>query len=57
VVFYVEPTAPASFVDALRRDAPILRSRMRRVTNNSPTTPNAPGTRRVPMLPELAPPP
>lgn len=57
VIFYVEPTAPASFVDALRRDAPILRSWMRRVTNNSPSTPNGPGTRRVPMLPHLAPPP
>ncbi|NMO15779.1 hypothetical protein HPC49_03475 [Pyxidicoccus fallax] len=53
--FYVEPTAPSSFVSNLRRDAPKLRSLLRRVTNNSPSTPNGPGERRVPMLPDLAP--
>lgn len=57
VVFYVEPTAPSTFVSNLRRDAPKLRSLMRRVTNNSAATPNGPGERRVPMLPGLAPPP
>lgn len=55
VAFYVEPTAPSSFVSNLRRDLPLLRSKMRRVTNNSASTPNGPGTRRVPLLPELAP--
>jgi hypothetical protein len=55
VVFYVEPTAPSAFVSALRKDLPLIRSKMRRVTNNSATTPNGPGTRRVPLLPELAP--
>ncbi|MFP2910218.1 hypothetical protein ACLESD_35300 [Pyxidicoccus sp. 3LFB2] len=54
VAFYVEPTAPSSFVSNLRRDAPKLRSLMRRVTNNSAATPNGPGERRVPMLPALA---
>jgi hypothetical protein len=57
VAFYVEPTAPKSFVDNLRRDLPLIRSKMRRVTNNSPSTPNAPGERRVPMVTSLAPPP
>ncbi|QSQ28621.1 hypothetical protein JY651_29995 [Pyxidicoccus parkwayensis] len=56
VTFYVEPAAPSSFVNNLRKDAPKLRSLLRRVTNNSPSTPNGPGARRVPMLPELAPP-
>ncbi|WP_155893404.1 hypothetical protein [Cystobacter fuscus] len=55
VAFYVEPTAPSAFVSALRKDLPLLRSKMRRVTNNSASTPNGPGTRRVPMLPELTP--
>ncbi|WP_275439068.1 hypothetical protein [Archangium violaceum] len=44
-------------MDKLRRDLPLIRSKMRRVTNNSPSTPNAPGERRVPMVPSLAPPP
>ncbi|HZH13244.1 MAG TPA: hypothetical protein VE057_02670 [Archangium sp.] len=57
VVFYVEPTAPSAFVTALRNDLPLIRSKMRRVTNNSATTPNGPGPRRVPLLPDLAPPP
>ncbi|MCP3138655.1 hypothetical protein [Pyxidicoccus xibeiensis] len=55
--FYVEPTAPSAFVANLRKDAPRLRSLLRRVTNNSAATPNGPGERRVPMLPALAPPP
>ncbi|ATB36873.1 hypothetical protein CYFUS_002288 [Cystobacter fuscus] len=55
VAFYVEPTAPSAFVSALRKDLPLIRSKMRRVTNNSASAPNGPGTRRVPMLPELAP--
>ncbi|MCP3168484.1 hypothetical protein, partial [Myxococcus qinghaiensis] len=55
VAFYVEPTAPSSFASNLRRDAPKLRAVMRRVTNNSAATPNGPGARRVPMVPELAP--
>ncbi|WP_434390673.1 hypothetical protein [Melittangium boletus] len=55
VAFYVEPTAPSAFVSALRKDLPLLRSKMRRVTNNSATTPNGPGTRRVPVSPDLAP--
>jgi hypothetical protein len=55
VAFYVEPTAPSSFVSNLRKDAPKLRSLMRRVTNNSAATPNGPGERRVPMLPGLKP--
>ncbi|MFP2924550.1 hypothetical protein ACLESO_04910 [Pyxidicoccus sp. 3LG] len=57
VAFYVEPTAPGTFVNNLRNDAPKLRAVMRRVTNNSASTPNGPGARRVPMLPDLAPPP
>lgn len=55
VAFYVEPTAPSSFAANLRKDAPKLRAVMRRVTNNSAATPNGPGARRVPMVPELAP--
>ncbi|MDC0711453.1 hypothetical protein POL68_23480 [Stigmatella sp. ncwal1] len=55
VAFYVEPTAPSSFVSNLRRDLPLIRSKMRRVTNNSASAPNGPGTRRVPLLPDLAP--
>ena len=55
VAFYLEPTAPSSFVTALRNDLPLIRSKMRRVTNNSSSTPNGPGTRRVPLLPDLAP--
>ncbi|AKF85552.1 hypothetical protein MFUL124B02_13500 [Myxococcus fulvus 124B02] len=56
VAFYVEPTAPSAFVANVRKDAPKLRSLMRRVTNNSAATPNGPGARRVPMVPDLAPP-
>ncbi|MCP3097267.1 hypothetical protein LZ198_00105 [Myxococcus sp. K15C18031901] len=56
VTFYVEPAAPSAFVNNLRKDAARLRSLLRRVTNNSPSTPNGPGTRRVPLLPDLAPP-
>lgn len=56
VTFYVEPTAPSTFAANLRKDAPKLRSLLRRVTNNSAATPNGPGARRVPMLPDLAPP-
>ncbi|RKH65688.1 hypothetical protein [Corallococcus llansteffanensis] len=55
VAFYVEPTAPSVFVSALRKDLPAIRAQMRRVTNNSAATPNGPGTRRVPLLPALAP--
>ncbi|WP_224365345.1 hypothetical protein [Hyalangium versicolor] len=56
VTFYVEPTAPATFANNVRKDAARLRSLLRRVTNNSAATPNGPGARRVPMLPDLAPP-
>lgn len=56
VTFYVEPTAPSAFAANLRKDAAKLRSLLRRVTNNSAVTPNGPGERRVPMLPNLAPP-
>ncbi|WNG33408.1 hypothetical protein F0U61_07085 [Archangium violaceum] len=56
VTFYVEPTAPSTFAANLRKDAAKLRSLLRRVTNNSAATPNGPGARRVPMLPDLAPP-
>jgi len=60
VTFFAEPTVPKKFTDAVlnapdwdARDLAIIRAELRRVTNSNSTDVNGPGSRRVPMSPEL----